>query len=599
MSEGFFLNRRSKHLALCLIVVVIGASGCLKPVTEAQHLEKGKKFLQRKDYPRAILEFSNIIKAKPKSAEPYYQLGLAYLASGNVSGGVSMMLRATEVDPKYVPAQLKVAELMTTYSTDRGILKEAKARIEAAAGPAPQSSDAQNALALADLGLGNSEIAAKRLEVVLQRLPGDLQTSINLAKVKLAVKDPDGAVEVLRNAAAQAPKSADHALVLGQFYSQIGRPAEAEVQFRRVLEIDPKQGLALALLGQIQADHGRSDDAEKTFRQLASLPDPEYRPAHAIFLFTHGRRDEAIREFEQLWKDDPKDRSTRTRLVAAYGMTGRMHDVERVLNQALRENPKDVDALEQKAKLNLTLGRTADVQHALQEVLRSKPDSANAHYLLAQAQKAAGAWTSQRQELQKAVELDPQNLAARLELARALLAVPSVAQSLKLLEDAPAEQKRRASWMAQRNWVLLAMSDYAAMRQGVDTGLAVQRTRDLLYQDAILKLNDGRNDAARQAMNEILKASPDDIEVLQAMATSYSSQGQVPAAIGPLRQAAAIRPKWPPSSSCSEAGCCKAVIRRRVRSRKNRSQPDTRPVRLPSWISREEADSARQTLARS
>ena len=547
MPEGSLRNCRSKHLILCcLITAVIGAPGCLKPPTAAEHLQKGQKFLQRKDYSRAILEFNGAIQARPKDAEPYYQLGLAYLASGNVSGGVATMLKATQIDPKYAPAQLKVAELMTTYSTDRDILKEAKERIDAAVGASSQSSDAQNVLALADLGLGNSEVAAKRLEVILQRLPGDLRTSINLAKVKLALKDSDGAAEVLRKAAAQAPKSVEPALVLGQFYMQMGRQVEAEAQFRRALEIDPKQGLALVGLGQIQSVHGRNDEAEKTFRQLSALPDPEYRPAHAIFLFTHGRRGEAIFEFEQLWKNDPQDRPTRGRLVSAYVLAGRTGDAERVLNQALRKSPKDVDALEQKAKLNMKLGRTAEVQTAIQEVLHYKPDSADAHYLMAQVQKAAGAWTRQRQELQKAVDLDPQNLPARLELARALLAVPSVSQSLKLLAETPAEQKQQTSWIAQRNWVLLAMGDYAGMRKGVDAGLKVQRTRDLLFQDAMLKVNDGGTDAARAEMDEILKASPEDVEVLQALATSYASRQEMPAAIERLRQAAANRPKSAP-----------------------------------------------------
>jgi len=546
MQERVLRGRLSKHLVMCLIAAVIGASGCIKPLNEAAHLERGKKFLRQKDYSRAILEFNGAIQAKPKDPEAYYQLGLAYLASGNVTGGVSAMLKATKIDPNYAPAQLKVAELMTAYSTDPSILKEAKERVEAAVGESPQGSDAENVLALADLGLGNSAVAARRLEEILRRLPGDLQTSINLAKVKLALKDSDGAAEVLRKAAAQAPQSAEPALVLGQFYMQMGRHAEAEVQFRRALDIDPKQGLALSMLGQIQSDHGRNDEAERTFRLLSALPDKEYRPAHATFLFTHGRREEAIREFEQLWRNDPEDRSTRGRLVAAYGLTGRMGDAERVLDQALRRNPKDAEALEQKAKLCVTLGRVEEARSALQQMLHFKPDSANGHYLLGQVHKAAGAWALQRQDLEKAVQLDPQILPARLELARSLLAVASVPQSLKVLDDAPEEQKKQVSWIAQRNWVLFARRDYAGMRKGVDAGLAVRRTRDLLFQDAMLKLNDGKAPAATAAMEEILKANPEDTEVLEALATSYATRQQMPTAIERLREAAASRPKSAP-----------------------------------------------------
>jgi tetratricopeptide (TPR) repeat protein len=517
----------------------------MKP-TEAEFLKRGRKFLEKKDYSRAVLEFNNAIKANAKDPEPHYQLGLAYLAQGDLNGGVAAMLKATALDPKYAPAQLKVAELMATYSRDNGILNEAKQRVEGVAGDSPQSADAQNALALADFGLGKSEIAAQRLEEVLQRLPGDLKTSINLAKLKMSAGDKDGAAEVLKKAAAQAPKSADHALVLGQFYVQTGRLADAEVQFKRTLELDPKQGVALYLLGQVQSERGRADEAEKTFRQVSALPERDYKPAHAIFLFTHGRRPEAIREFEQLRKNDPKDRSTSVRLVSAYGLTGRMTDAERVLDEQLRKNPNDVDALEQKAKVCLALGEVKEAQAALQQHLHFKPDSANGHYLMAEVHKARGSWSLERQELQKAVELDPKNLSARLELSRALLGVPDTALSLRVLDQAPEEQKKLSSWVAQRNWVLFAMSDYAGMRKGIETGLGMQRTRDLLLQDALLKLNDGNIPGARAEMEDILKDNPENIQVLETLASSYATRGDISGAVGRLRQAAAGRPKSAP-----------------------------------------------------
>ena len=67
--------------------------------------------------------------------------------------------------------------------------------------------------------------------------------------------------------------------------------SEAERGYRRALELDPKRGLAMSLLGQLQSDRGKIDEAEKTFRQLSALPDKEYKPAHAIFVFSHGNRE--------------------------------------------------------------------------------------------------------------------------------------------------------------------------------------------------------------------------------------------------------------------------------------------------------------------
>ena len=48
----------------------------------------------------------------PKDAEPHYQLGLAYLASGNAQAGARELMQAIKLDPSHVAAQLKLAEMM-------------------------------------------------------------------------------------------------------------------------------------------------------------------------------------------------------------------------------------------------------------------------------------------------------------------------------------------------------------------------------------------------------------------------------------------------------------------------------------------------------
>ena len=542
MQGRYLRHRLSKHLITCLILAVLCEAGCLKR-TEAQLLEKGKKLFEQKDYARAILEFNGAIQAKPKDPEPYYRLALTYLAMGQVRNGVTYTLKAAQVDPKYGPAETKLAELMTKYSNDPQILKEAEQRASTALAASPQDNDAENALAVAEYRLGEPEKAAERLEETLARAPGSLKTAVNLAKAKMANHDLDGATAVLKKAAAQSPKSADHALALGQLYMQTKRLAEAEAEFRRVLQIDPKRALPLALIGQMQTDQGKLDLAEATFQQLSALPDKEYEPTYALFLFQHGRQPDAIREFEQLWKQDPEDRGARGRLVSAYVSTGRTADADRVLTEALRKNPKDVDAAGQKARLLLTSGKAREAQDALQQLLHYFPDSAQGHYLLAQVYKASQNSGIERHELAEAVRLDTSFLTARLQLAHTLLAVHDPDGSLEVLGKAPDNQKKLPSWMVERNWAVLAKGDAAAARKYIDMSLAVQRNRDFLFQDAALKLHEGQMAGARVSLEEILRTRPEDGEVLQTLAVSYTMEKRMPAAVERLRQAAASQPK--------------------------------------------------------
>jgi Tfp pilus assembly protein PilF len=77
------------------------------------------------------------------------------------------------------------------------------------------------------------------------------------------------------------------------------------------------------------------------------------------------------------------------------------------------------------------------------------------------------------------------------------------------------------------------------MRKGVQQGLAVQRTPDLLVQDATLRLAGKDFIAARQAAEEALRTAPDDIRALDVLARSYSEQKQSQTAMEKLREYAA------------------------------------------------------------
>src|ERR1022692_366466 len=81
----------------------------------ARHLASGKKLLAAKDYARAILEFRNAASAMPRNPEPLYELGLAYVATGNASDfqvAVKSFSKALELDPKHAGARLELARLM-------------------------------------------------------------------------------------------------------------------------------------------------------------------------------------------------------------------------------------------------------------------------------------------------------------------------------------------------------------------------------------------------------------------------------------------------------------------------------------------------------
>ena len=535
-----------KRSVLWMAVAILMAGCSQSPQTkEARYLEKGKKESQRKNYAAAIIHFKNALQAQPRDAEPYYQLGLAYLATDDLNTAASYFLKATELNPKHSGAQLKLAQLMAT-SRSKEVLEEAQKRSRDVLNLLPENIDALNVLAITELRLGKPQSAEAHLEQALRKSPSNLKASLVLAQSKLARKDIAGAEEVLKQAVAQAPKSPEPSTYLGGFYLATGKKAEAEQQFRRALQIDPKHAPALLELAAMQVRAGQADQADQTYRQISALPDKQYRAAHGFYLFQSGKRDQALAEFVKLAKEDPADRNLRTDLVRAYLASNRVPDAENVLTAALKKNRLDTDALLQRAQIYLGSRKFTEAEADLNQVLHFRNDSADVHYLLAKVQQGRGNTAVQQQELGEALRLSPAHLAARIELTRALIANHGAQSALRLLDEAPEEQKSMPAVITQRNWALLALGQVADARKGVDGLLAKGTIPEVLLQDAVLKLSQKDYAGSRASVDEVLHQNPNDTGALSLLLQSYSAQNEAQAGVEAVRKYAEQHPKSAP-----------------------------------------------------
>ena len=126
-----FRSRKEIQVVVGLAVAVLFAGACSRTPEEkyARFVAAGKKKMESHDYSLAALEFLNASQVRPRDAEPYYQLALAYLNSARVKEAVMALRRATELNPKHSAAQLKLAELMI-QTHNQQLAKDALGRIQ-------------------------------------------------------------------------------------------------------------------------------------------------------------------------------------------------------------------------------------------------------------------------------------------------------------------------------------------------------------------------------------------------------------------------------------------------------------------------------------
>ncbi len=174
----------AKFLPLFLASCFAVMSGCAlsKEVKASNAIASGKKYLQSKDYRRAILMFRSAAQNVPKNPEPHYEIGLAYIEVGDLNSAVASLRKATELNPHYAEAQLKLAELMVRgQSLD--FVREAQERAQAVLADSRDNVDAMATLALSELRLGMAKDAEDLLRQALNKFPRHLKSSILLARV--------------------------------------------------------------------------------------------------------------------------------------------------------------------------------------------------------------------------------------------------------------------------------------------------------------------------------------------------------------------------------------------------------------------------------
>ena len=528
------------HQIVISVSLLLMGCGRTPEVKLSRHLQEGKEFLAKKDYPRAILQFKNAAKAMPKDAEPYYQLGITAIAIADNRAASEFLDQAIALDPKHLDAISALSELYTR-SRHASSIEEGKRLAQRALAMAPENVKALNTLALADLRTGNVKSAATRLEDVLRRFPNHVETSINLARVRMTLDDRDGAEELLRNAAEKAPEDTTALFALADFYNMIGDSSKAVECYTRGLRIQPDRAPVLAALGRLHAKAGREQDADAAFVRLAQSPDRRFRHSYAIHLFESGRQDAAVVEFARIFKENPEDRKTRTHLINAYLGLGQTREAEELLAGAISSNSRDTDALVQRARIYLSRGKSDAAEKDLQLVLQYQSDSAEAHYLMAQIHRHRQSDELQQRELSEAVRLDPAHSAARVELSRLLLSKDAKA-ALSIIDSAPEEQRQQLSPRIQRIWPLLELKRVEEARAAINALLGTGNT-EVLLQDAVLRMQQRDFAAARASAQEVLTANPSDVRALELMLRCFIGERRPDKGLEIVRQHASQNQK--------------------------------------------------------
>src|ERR1700742_3087677 len=97
----FLRSSATAKAVLSLALLTFTACTSSPDTKSARYIETGKKLLEKKEVSRAILQFQNAVRETPKNPEAHYQLGMAFLAAGDIEHGIAFLQKAVDIDPKH------------------------------------------------------------------------------------------------------------------------------------------------------------------------------------------------------------------------------------------------------------------------------------------------------------------------------------------------------------------------------------------------------------------------------------------------------------------------------------------------------------------
>src|ERR1043166_283977 len=215
------------------------------------------------------------------------------------------------------------------------------------------------------------------------------------------------AIVEVRKAVEIDPASVESYTNLANFLAQQGSSKEAIAYLRRALEIDPNFASAHNTLGNVLADSGALDEAIEHFRQALGI-DADSAMTHynlARALAKRGDFAEALKEYRTALRINPTDPDIHNNLGLLLANRGSPDEAIQQFGEAVRVDPGYAKAYFNLGKIFAQQGRLDDAVKNFQQAVRLDPEVAEIHENLARVFARQGNKEKAMEEYQKALAL--------------------------------------------------------------------------------------------------------------------------------------------------------------------------------------------------
>jgi Flp pilus assembly protein TadD len=297
----------------------------------------------------------------------------------------------------------------------------------------------------------------------------------------------------------------------------------AVTEYRQFLKMHPEATAIHSNLGAALAGLGRFEEAVPEYK-IALKQSPALDSARlnlAIAYYKMGRISKAATELEKIYAKGPANNQAALLLGDCYLRMGQEKDVIRVLEPQERKHPDDLAIAYMLGTALIREKRVDEGQVLVDRILRNG-DSAEAHLMLGSAKMSVLDYAGARDEFAKAVKLNPDLPEVHGLYAQALVFTGDSDLSSKEFKAELAVDAFNFDANLQLGAAARIEQNYEEAHKYLARALET-RPGDpgVRYQLALIALDEGKLDEARQILEGLVKESPQFTEAHVSLSLVY------------------------------------------------------------------------------
>ena len=360
----------------------------------------------------------------------------------------------------------------------------------------------------------------------------------NGLKLEEAGRYAEARVEA-RNIIKLDPEHAGAYLLLARCALRDQNWREAYGGFQRALELESDSVEAMLGLGRIYLLSGETAKAEEMSNQVLRLEPASMdgRMLRAGAMLRARRHDEALLQLQEILTREPAHEDALMALSIIHAEQGRADQAMEVIRQGLEANPDSRTLHFRAASLAGDAGRFAEAEGHLLKLKSLDPDNRGVMVLLAALYERMGDMSRVEIILRDLLAAEPESEEARLRLVEFLVRDEKPAAALEVVDEAPGGPTPKlrlaaADVRAAAGDIAGAEAGLAALADDADAGTAALDAR-LLLSELLLKRGD--RDGALAQLDELLQRNPGDARGHAARGRLLMLLGRHEEALGELR----------------------------------------------------------------